>query len=74
MNFNNNFWLKPLILLLCFSIMPNVQSETNALGQKITVINQVKDITGNQANYKYSIWTRIDLKTVGEQDGFIRTD
>jgi len=60
MNFNNNFWLKPLILLLCFSIMPNVQSETNALGQKITVINQVKDITGNQANYKYSIWTRIN--------------
>ena len=60
MNFNSNDWLKPLILLLCFSIMPSVQSETNALGQKITVINQVKDITGNQANDKYSIWTRIN--------------
>jgi len=60
MNFNSNSWLKPLILLLCFSIMPSVQSETNALGQKITVIDQAKDITGNQTNYKHSIWTRIN--------------
>jgi len=60
MNFKSHACLQALILLLCFSIMPSVQSETNALGQKITVIDQVKDITDNQTSYKYSIWTRIN--------------
>ena len=60
MNFKRNAWLQTLILLLCFSIMPSVQSETNALGQKITVIDPAKVITDNKTNYKYSIWTRIN--------------
>ena len=42
MNFKVSHPLKILLLLLFCSIAINVQSETNALGQQITVINADK--------------------------------
>ncbi len=60
MNFESNSLLKALILIFFFSITTSVQSETNALGQQITVIGQKKDVNDNQTKYKYSIWFRIN--------------
>lgn len=60
MNFESNSLLKALILIFFFSITTSVQSETNALGQQITVIGQKKDVNDNQTRYKYSIWFRIN--------------
>lgn len=60
MNFESNSLLKALILIFFFSITTSVQSETNALGQQITVIGQKKDVNDNQTSYKYSIWSRIN--------------
>ena len=60
MNFKSNSLLKALILIFFFSITTSVQSETNALGQQITVIGQKKDVNDNQTRYKYSIWFRIN--------------
>ena len=60
MNFESNSLLKALILIFFFSITTSVQSETNALGQQITVIGQKKDVDDNQTRYKYSIWFRIN--------------
>ena len=60
MNFKNSILIKALILSFFFSITTNAQSKTNALGQKITVINQEKNDFDNQTSYKYSIWTRIN--------------
>ncbi len=60
MNFKNNLLLRALILSFFFSITTSVQSETNALGQQINVIDQEKNVNSDQTNYKYSIWTRIN--------------
>jgi len=61
MNFEKNLLLKTLLtLILFFSITTPLQSETNALGQKILVIGQEKNINDKQNVYKYSIWTRIN--------------
>lgn len=60
MNFESNSLLKALILIFFFSITTSVQSETNALGQQITVIGQKKDVNDNQTRYKHSIWFRIN--------------
>jgi len=60
MNFKNNLLLRALILSFFFSITTSVQSETNALGQQINVIDQEKNIISDQTSYKYSIWTRIN--------------
>ena len=43
MNFKTSSLLKTLVLILFFSITTSVQSETNALGQKITVIGLEKN-------------------------------
>ena len=59
MNFKNGTLLKALIFGLFFSITTNIQSETNALGQKITVIGQEKNSVESNS-YKYSIWPRIN--------------
>ena len=59
MNFKSKTLLKALALILFFSIT-NAQSETNTLGQKITVINQEKNINVDKDIHKYSIWTRIN--------------
>ena len=48
MNFKNTKMLKAILLILFFSIVANVQSETNALGQQITVIGQKKDVNDNR--------------------------
>jgi len=59
MNFKNRTLLKALIFSLFFSVTTNIQSETNALGQKITVIGQEKNSVESNS-YKYSIWPRIN--------------
>ena len=60
MNFKSNSLLRTLVLILFFSITTNAQSETNALGQKITVIDQKENSNVIKNTYKYSIWPRIN--------------
>ena len=60
MNFERSSLLKTLALILFFSITTSTQSETNALGQKITVIGQENTDIKSQTSYKYSIWPRIN--------------
>ena len=60
MNFKITKMLKALLLILFFSIITNVQSETNALGQQIKVIGQKENTNDKQNTYKYSIWPRIN--------------
>ena len=61
MNFKVSHPLKILLLLLFCSIAINVQSETNALGQQITVINaDKKNQNIKKLNENLSIWSRIN--------------
>jgi len=60
MNFKNTKMLKAILLILFFSIVANVQSETNALGQQIKVIGQKDNSDEKQNAYKYTIWPRIN--------------
>jgi len=60
MNFKSNKILNILVLILFFSLITNVKSETNVLGQQISVIGQKENITDNKNNYKHSIWSRIN--------------
>jgi membrane-bound lytic murein transglycosylase D len=47
------------IILFIFTASP-VHSETNALGQQITIIAPERNITAKNISYKYSIWTKIN--------------
>ena len=59
MNSEISSLLKILLFTLFFSITTTVQSETNALGQQITIIEKEVDTNKNKTHYKYSIWPRI---------------
>ena len=60
MNFKVTTIINTLVLMLLLSIITNVKSETNALGQQITVIGQKENIKETKNTYKFSIWTRIN--------------
>ena len=61
MNFKVSYPSKILLLLFFCSIAMNVQSETNALGQQITVINaDKKNQNIKKLNENLSIWSRIN--------------
>ncbi|MFQ3367952.1 MAG: membrane-bound lytic murein transglycosylase D [Methylophilaceae bacterium] len=60
MNFKTSSLLKTLVLILFISITTSVQSETNALGQKIIVIGLEKNEIVSQTSHKNSIWVRIN--------------
>ena len=55
MNFKNRTLLNALMLAVFFSITTSVQSETNALGQQITVIGQEENDIDIQTSNKDSI-------------------
>ena len=61
MNFKVSYSLKILLILFFCAIAINVQSETNALGQQITVINvDKKNQNIKKLNENLSIWSRIN--------------